>query len=138
LDEFGGTGKLTERGTITSGLLAMRSYSSNWEAIDIRVVGRRRARLRLTAKTTLKCEVPVDTTRRNDARNLPLERPLERWSPRDKLEPEPVVDHREAARSESDAPSVHAGDVFTFRRGFVGLRSIGLRPFEGFHWLAMR
>ena len=49
-----------------------------------------------------------------------LTEPLfERWPPRDELEPEAFVDHREPAGGEGDALPVDASDAFTLRGGLM-------------------
>ena len=50
----------------------------------------------------------------NDAADLSTELLFQRWPPRHELKAEPIVDHRETARTQREPLTIDTGNMFTF------------------------
>jgi hypothetical protein len=70
--------------------------------------------LSLTAKTTLAREIPVDARWAHHTRRLLAESLLERRPPGNELESEAILEHREPAGGEDDAPAIDPRDMLAF------------------------
>jgi hypothetical protein len=92
---------------LCEGLLQLRRHEA--QAVSQRVLA-----LSLKAKTTLTREMPVYPACRHHTRYILAKVAVQRWPPGNELESHPVVEHREPAGGEDDAPAIDPRDMLAF------------------------